>query len=69
MEINAQTVIDKLANNFATQSAKDQRDKVVLESQLEALQERLGQLESENENLSRELQNTRSAPVDGEVVG
>lgn len=70
MEIDAQIVIDKLTQNFASQNALAQKDSAILESQVELLQKKNAQLELENANLSAELDSIRSKEtVEGEVIG
>lgn len=70
MEIDAQIVIDKLTQNFASQNALAQKDNAILESQVELLQKKNAQLELENANLSAELDNIRSKEtVEGEIIG
>lgn len=60
MEINAQEVIDRLSGKLA----KLEAEKAVLEVQVEALQ-------TENANLSGQIENNRAnaeAPVEGELI-
>lgn len=77
MEIDAQTVINKLSKNLSDQNAEVHKDKAILESQIEALQGKLSSLETENANLSNEIRIARSERyesdsdgyIEGDVLG
>lgn len=67
MEIDAQAVINKLTNGFAGQLANMQRDKAISDTQIEMMQSKISQLESENARLR--LDSQRSIPNDDYVDG
>lgn len=75
MEINVQSVIDKLASNYANDVAEQQKSRVILEVQVETLQAENQQLERRVSELTAEndaLKDRMSAPsesVEGELVG
>lgn len=75
MEINVQSVIDKLASNYATDVAEQQKSRVILEVQVETLQaenqqleRRVSELTAENDAL-KDRMSASSEPVEGELVG
>lgn len=75
MEINVQSVIDKLASNYANDIAEQQKSRVILEVQVEALQaenqqleRRVSELTAENDAL-KDRMSAQSEPVEGELVG
>ena len=75
MEINVQSVIDKLASNYANDVAEQQKSRVILEVQVETLQaenqqleRRVSELTAENDAL-KDRMSAQSESVEGELVG
>lgn len=58
MEINAQTVIDKIVTKAARDRAEDQKTIAILEAQLEAYQAR-----------DRDNESSTEPPLEGELIG